>query len=475
MSAKRAEGSGARAAGAKSGRATSSATTDAVNSRDYPRIRTALPGPRGRKIIARDEAWTSSCYIKEYPLVIERGEGVMVEDADGNRFLDFMAGIAVSTTGYGHPAVVKAVQDAAAKFLHICGSDFYYESMAVLAERLAKLAPGKSPKKVFLSNSGTEAVEGAIKLARYATRRTAIIAFKGAFHGRTTGAVSLTSSKARQHAGFGPLLPDVHHVPYGYCFRCEYGRTFPSCNLFCVESIERDLFSRHLDPRDVAAIFVEPILGEGGYVVPPKGWLTALRTLCDRHGILLVFDEIQSGVGRTGKMFAAEHEGVEPDIVLVAKGLASGMPIGAMIARAGVSTWESGAHGSTFGGNPVCCAAALATLDLVEGGLMRNAVAMGERMMKGLNAMAERHPAIGDVRGRGLMIGVDFVRDRTSRAPNPDLSSAVELAAFRRGLLVLSCGKSTIRIAPPLVIDARDVDTGLAILEDAIVEAGAVA
>ena len=481
MSAKPTKAAGVKRAGAKSAaskapskRARGKSRAGGVaKSRDYPRIRTALPGPRGRAIIARDEAWTSSCYIKEYPLVIERGDGVMVEDADGNRFLDFMAGIAVSTTGYGHPVVVKAVQAAAAKFLHICGSDFYYEGMALLAERLAKLSPGKSPKKVFLSNSGTEAVEGAIKLARHATRRTAIVAFKGAFHGRTIGALSLTSSKARQHAGFGPLLPDVHHVPYGYCFRCEYGRTFPSCNLFCVDAIERDLFSRHLDPRDVAAVFVEPIQGEGGYVVPPKGWLAALRALCDKYGILLVFDEIQCGVGRTGKMFAAEHDGVEADIVVAAKGLASGMPIGAMIAKASVSTWESGAHGSTFGGNPVCCAAALATLDLVEGGLMKNAVAMGDRMMNGLREIAGRHDCVGDVRGRGLMIGVDFVRDRAARTPNPELSSAVELAAFRRGLLVLSCGKSTIRIAPPLVIDAHDVDTGLAIFEEAIAEAEA--
>ncbi len=446
-------------------------TAPPAAARAYPRIRTALPGPRGRAVIARDEAWTSSCYIKEYPLVIARGEGPMIEDVDGNRFLDFMAGIAVSTTGYGHPVVVQAVQDAAAKFLHICGSDFYYESMALLAERLAALAPGRSPKKVFLSNSGTEAVEGAIKLARYATRRTAIVAFKGAFHGRTTGALALTSSKARQHAGFGPLLPDVHHVPYGYCFRCEYGRTFPSCNLFCVEAIERDLFTRHLDPRDVAAIFVEPVQGEGGYIVPPDGWLEALRALCDKYGILLVFDEIQSGIGRTGKMFASEHSGVEPDIVLVAKGLASGLPLGALIAKASVSTWESGAHGSTFGGNPVCCAAALATLDLVEGGLMANATKMGNLLIKGLAEVATRHRSIGDVRGRGLMVGVEFVQDARTRAPHPELARAVELLAFQKGLLVLSCGKSTIRLAPPLVIDAEDVAIGLQLFEDALTAA----
>jgi 4-aminobutyrate aminotransferase len=437
--------------------------------RDYPRISTALPGPRARAIIARDEAWTSTCYIKEYPLVVERGSGAMIEDVDGNRFLDFMAGIAVSATGYGHPTVVKAVQDAAARFLHICGSDFYYEHMAALAERLARLAPGSGAKKVFLSNSGTEAVEGAIKLARHATKRTAIVAFKGAFHGRSTGALALTSSKARQHAGFGPLLPDVHHVPYGYCYRCAYGRTFPACRLHCVDAIEQDLFARHLDPRDVAAIFVEPVQGEGGYIVPPDGWLAALRALCDKHGILLVFDEIQSGIGRTGKMFACEHEGVEPDILLSAKGLASGMPLGAIISKASVTTWETGAHGSTFGGNPVCCAAALATLDLVEGGLMANAAAMGQRLLAGLRAMATRHKAMGDVRGRGLMIGVEFVRD--DQSPHGDLARAVELAAFRKGLLVLSCGKSTVRLAPPLVIDEDDVATALALFEDAVAEA----
>jgi len=296
--------------------------------RDYPRIVTPPPGPKGRAIVDKDREWTSHCYIKEYPLVIARGSGTMVEDVDGNRFLDFMAGIAVASTGFSHPEVVRAVQEAASRFLHICGSDFYYDAMAVLCERLAKLAPGPTKKRVFLTNSGTETTEAAIKLVRHATRRTAIVAFHGAFHGRSTGAVSLTSSKARQHAGFGPLLPDVHHVPFAYRYRCRHCGSLDACTLACVSSIESELFTRHLDPADCAAIFVEPIQGEGGYLVPPDGFLQGLRALCDRHGILLIFDEVQSGIGRSGKMFAAEHFGVAPDIMTLAKGLGSGLPIG---------------------------------------------------------------------------------------------------------------------------------------------------
>ena len=433
--------------------------------RDYPKIVVPPPGPRAQEIVRRDESWSSSCYIKEYPLVVARGRGPMVEDVDGNRFLDFMAGIAVCSTGYSHPAVVGAVKDAADRFLHICGSDFYYESMAALCERLARLAPGPSRKRVFLTNSGTEAAEAAIKLARYATRRTAIIAFRGAFHGRTTGAVTLTSSKARQHAGFGPLLPDVHHVPFAYRYRCQWCADKDGCTRGCLDLIEQELFARHLDPHDVAAVFVEPVQGEGGYVVPPAGWLRDLRALCDRYGILLVADEVQSGVGRTGKMWACEHDGVEPDILLTAKGLGSGMPIGAMVAKESVSTWETGSHGSTFGGNPVCCAAALATLDLVEGGLMANAAAMGDRLLAGLRGLQEKYACIGDVRGLGLMIGVEFVKDRGTREPAPDLLRDLVLAAFRRGLLLLGAGKSTLRLAPPLVVDREDVDTALTLLD----------
>ena len=424
-----------------------------TTARDYPRIVVPPPGPKARAIVERQDRYASTSYPKEYPLAVARGEKAMIEDVDGNRFLDFMAGIAVASTGYGHPKVVKAVQDAAARFLHICGSDFYYETFAVLCERLALLAPGPSKKRVFLSNSGTEAVEGAIKLARNSTRRPALIAFDGAFHGRTYGAMSLTSSKVTQRAGFGPMLPEVYHVPYGN-----------------VRSIETELFARRLHPKDVAAIFVEPIQGEGGYVVPPRGFLTALRELCDRHGILLVMDEVQSGIGRTGKMFACEHEGVEPDVLLTAKGLGSGMPIGAIIARDDVMKWGQGAHGSTFGGNPVCCAAALATLDLVEGGLTTNARAMGERLVAGLRRLAERHEAIGDVRGVGLMIGVEFVKDRATREPASELVHELVQRAFRRGLLLLGAGKSALRLAPPLVVDTYDVDTALGMIDELLGE-----
>ncbi len=436
----------------------------------YPAIVTPPPGPKARAIIARDKAVAATCYIKEYPLVIARGSGPMVEDVDGNRFLDFMAGIAVCSTGYSHPAVVQAIKDAADRFLHICGGDFYYEGMAALSERLAAIAPGAGGKKVFLTNSGTEAVEGAMKLSRHATGRTAFVAFKGSFHGRSYGALSLTSSKARQHSGFGPFLPDVHHVAYGYCYRCEYGKTFPDCGIFCVDILERDLFARHLDPKDVAAVFVEPLQGEGGYVLPPPGWLRAVRALCDRHGILLVMDEVQSGIGRTGLMFACEHEGVVPDILVTAKGLGSGMPIGAIIAREEVSTWEPGAHGSTFGGNPVCCAAALATLDLVQGGLIANARARGEQLTAGLKQLAAGHDCIGDVRGVGLMQGIEFVTDRTTREPAVEIAHQLEQLAFGKGLLLLAAGRNALRLAPPLVVDAEDVDIALGILEQCLQE-----
>jgi len=436
--------------------------------RDYPRIVVPPPGPNARAVIERDAAWASTSYIKEYPLVVSRGQGAMIEDVDGNRYLDFMAGIAVAATGHAHPKVVAAVQEAASRFLHICGTDFYYEEMAALCERLARLAPGASRKRVFLTNSGAEAVDGAIKLARNATRRPALVAFDGAFHGRTYGAMSLTSSKAVQRAGFGPMLPEVYHVPYANRYRCQHCRDRAECTLDCVGSIGTDLFARRVDPRDVAAIFVEPVQGEGGYVVPPRGFLTALRELCDRHGILLVIDEVQSGIGRTGKMFACEHEGVEPDVLLTAKGLGSGMPIGAIVAREEVMKWGPGAHGSTFGGNPVCCAAALATLDLVEGGLVANAQVMGERLMSGLRRLAERHETIGDVRGLGLMVGVELVTDRATREPAPALVRELVQRAFRRGLLLLGAGKSALRLAPPLVIDEYDVDTALGIIDEVL-------
>ena len=438
--------------------------------RDYPRIITTPPGPKGRAIVDKDREWTSHCYIKEYPLVVARGSGVMVEDVDGNRFLDFMAGIAVASTGFSHPEVVRAVQEAASRFLHICGSDFYYDAMAALCERLAKLAPGPTKKRVFLTNSGTETTEAAIKLVRHATRRTAIVAFHGAFHGRSTGAVSLTSSKARQHSGFGPLLPDVHHVPFAYRYRCRHCASLDACTLACVSSIESELFTRHLDPADVAAIFVEPIQGEGGYVIPPNGFMRGLRELCDRHGILLVCDEVQSGVGRTGRMWACDHEGIEPDILLTAKGLGSGMPIGAMIARETIDRWKTGSHGSTFGGNPVCCAAALATLDLVERELMANAREQGERLIGAMHKLAGKYACVGDVRGRGLMIGLEFVKDRATREPDGELVHKLVEMAFQRGLLLLGAGRSALRLAPPLIIDSTDIDTGVQIIDECLAE-----
>jgi 4-aminobutyrate aminotransferase len=435
--------------------------------RDYPRIVTAPPGPAAQAIIARDEAWTSTSYIKEYPLAIAGGAGAMAEDVDGNRYIDFMAGIAVTSTGYNHPAVVQAIQDAAGRFLHICGTDFYFEGFARLAERLGRSAPGPSRKRVFLSNSGTEAVEGAIKLARYHTRRPALIGFHGSFHGRSYGAMSLTSSKAKQRSHFGPFLPEVYHVNYPNPYRSAAGDAAGSVR----ESLGalEQLFERQLNPEDVAGIFVEPIQGEGGYVIPPMGFLKGLREICDRHGILLVADEVQSGVGRTGRMWACDWEDIEPDILITAKGLGSGMPIGAFIAKESVMTWTAGAHGSTFGGNPVSCAAALATLDIVEG-LLPHVREMGDRMLAGLRRLQERYQLIGDVRGRGLMIGVEFVKDRTTREPYPELVDRLTERAFRKGLLLLGAGKSVIRVAPPLVLDEYDVDTGLSILDESLAE-----
>jgi len=436
-----------------------------------PRIVVSPPGPNAKAVLERDRAWTSSCYIKEYPLVVERARGAIVEDVDGNRYLDFMAGIAVASTGHAHPQVVEAIQQAAEKFLHICGSDFYYEGMAALAERLARLAPGASKKRVFLANSGTEAVEGALKLARYHTRRPAFIAFKGSFHGRTFGALSLTSSKVAQRAGFAPFLPQVYHHPYPNCYRCEYGKSYPDCRISCLDALESEVLGRMVAPQDVAAIVVEPVQGEGGYVLPPADFLPRLRALCDRHGIMLIADEVQSGVGRTGKMFACEWAGIEPDILTVAKGLGSGMPIGAFVSKESVTTWGAGAHGSTFGGNPVCCAAALATLDLVEKEYLPNVERIGPKLLEGARELAREFPVVGDVRGLGMMIGIEFVRDRTSKEPHPELVHGLVQRAFRRGLLLLGAGKSALRLAPPLVIDQADVDAAFGIIRTCLREA----
>jgi len=422
-------------------------------------------------VVALSDRAVTSSLPRVYPLVVERAEGVVVEDVDGNRFLDFAAGIAVNSTGHCHPRVVKAIQDQAARLLHICGADFYDPMYVELADRLSKLAPGGGLKKVFLGNSGAEAVEAALKLARNHTGRSYMLAFFGAFHGRTMGAISLTASKPVYHRGFGPLLPGITHVPYAYCYRCAYNLTHPECDLACVDYIEDVLFARSIPPDEVAAIFVEPVQGEGGYIVPPDGWLAKLRALCDKYGILLVDDEVQSGIARTGKMFAIEHWGVEPDIVCTAKALASGMPLSAMIAREEAMTWPPGAHGSTYGGNPVCCAAAQATLDVIEEeGLMENATRMGERLMKNLCDLAEESRLIGDVRGLGLMIGVELVKDKETKARAKKETDQLTLECFKRGLLVLPCGPNSIRFSPPLIITEAETDTAFEIFSDALIE-----
>jgi 4-aminobutyrate aminotransferase len=436
-----------------------------------PNLVTQVPGPKAQSVVARSDGVVSPSLPHAYPLAVERGEGAMIKDVDGNRFLDCAAGIAVCSTGYCHPRVVEAIQDQAARLLHICGADFYDPMYIGLAERLGQLAPGEAPKRVFLGNSGAEAVEAALKLVRYHTGRSKVLAFFGAFHGRTMGAVSLTASKPVYHRGFGPLVPGITHVPYAYCYRCAYNLTYPECDLACVDHIEDVLFARSIPPDEVAAIFVEPVQGEGGYIVPPPGWLVRLRALCDKYGILLVDDEVQSGIGRTGKMFAIEHWGVEPDIVCSAKALASGMPLSAMIARDEVMNWPPGAHGSTFGGNPICCAAALATLDVIEEeGLLENAARVGERLMNNLCRLAEKSRLVGDVRGLGLMIGVELVKDKETKEGAKEETKKVMLECFKRGLLTLPCGPSSMRFSPPLIITEAQADTAFGIFAEALAE-----
>jgi 4-aminobutyrate aminotransferase len=415
-----------------------------------PSIETALPGPNAKAMIERDHLHCSPANTRDYPLVVRRGRGTVIEDVDGNCFLDFAAGIAVCATGHCHPKVVAAIERQARNLIHICGSDFYYPPMVELMERLAALVPGKGTKRVLLTNSGTEAVEAAIKLSRHHSGRKWVIAFYGAFHGRTMGALSLTCSKARQRERFGPLVPMVTHVPYGD-----------------VDAIESRLFRYKMSPSEVAAVFVEAVQGEGGYVVPDPQFLPALRALCDRHGILLVCDEIQSGAGRTGKWFAFEHFGIVPDIVLMAKGLASGMPLGAVISRESIMDWPKGAQGSTFGGNPVACAAALATLEVVEGGGMANAAKQGERLRARLQEVAGRRKAITNARGLGLMCAVDVVRPRTGK-PDPILRAKLLKQSFERGLLLLGCGEVSIRFCPPLTVNGGQLDMGLKLFDEAI-------
>ena len=409
-----------------------------------PRLVTEIPGPQARARIERDHKVTSPSLPRAYELVPKRGAGSVIEDVDGNLFLYVNAGIAVTSTGHAHPSVVAAIQRQAEQLLHYSASDFYLPIYSDVCEELDRIAPFAEGARSFLTNSGTEAVEGAIKLARYATGRQNIIAMIGSFHGRSLGSVSLTASKAKYRTGFGPLLPGVYHTVFGDEQHLDI------------------LFRRLVAPSEVAAIVVEPILGEGGYVLPPPGWFRYLRDLCDRHGILLVADEVQSGMGRTGEMWAIEHEGVEPDILLAGKGIASGLPLGAIVARERLMTWDVGAHGSTYGGNPVACAAALATLELIEGGLLDNARDVGELLLKGLRDIQARRREIVDVRGRGLMIGIEFEQAETMHA--------VEQAAFRRGLLVLGAGDAVIRMSPPLVFRPDQAETALQVFDDAVAD-----
>ncbi len=434
-------------------------------------IKTALPGPEAQKVLALDKQFVSPSYTRDYPLVARRGEGVFVEDVDGNVFMDFAAGIAVVSTGHCHPDVVRAIQKQAETLIHMSGTDFYYPLLAQFAEKIASLVPGKFPKRVYFGNSGTEAMEAAMKLARYHTRRHRFIAFIGCFHGRTFGSLSLTASKAVQRKGFGPLLSGVTHVPYPNPYRCPSGHR-PSecvCDCGCTEHIER-LFKTVVPPEEVAAIVVEPIQGEGGYIIPPPSFLDRLRRLADRHGILLIFDEVQCGMGRTGKMWAGEHAGVVPDILITAKGIASGLPLGVTVARADLMDWGPGAHASTFGGNPIACAAGLETIRLLEEKYIANAARMGEYILGKLADWPDKHPLVGNVRGKGLMIGIEFVKDQQTREPHPEARNKVVRRVFEQGLLVLGCGESTLRLMPPLIIEREHADFALDVIDRAIGE-----
>lgn len=441
------------------------AKTEALNT---PHISGKLPGPKAKRAVELDDKFISPSYTRGYPMVAKRGRGAIVEDVDGNEFLDFAAGIAVCSTGHCHPEVVAAIQKQAAELIHISGTDFYYESMAVLAERLSRVAPMRGPHKVYYGNSGAEAVEAALKLARYHTRRQQIIAFYGAFHGRTMGALSLTASKPQQKRRFAPLVPGVTHVPYPDVYHRPAGLDATEYAVGCARFIEEKLFKTTLAPEEVAAIFVEPMQGEGGYLPAPPEFLRELRRICDENGILLVCDEVQSGCGRTGKWWCVEHSGVEPDIVTIAKGIASGMPLGVTIAKAEIMDWVPGSHASTFGGNPVCIAAALATMDVLEREAIANASEVGDYILERLRSWRAKHPMVGDVRGRGLMIGIEIVKSQQTKARAGEERDKMVDMAFERGVLLLGAGPNTVRLCPPLIITKQQADAALDVLEECL-------
>jgi 4-aminobutyrate aminotransferase len=437
-----------------------------------PKLVCPLPGPKARAAVAADDRLISPSYTRSYPLVAKRGRGIRVEDVDGNEFLDFAAGIAVTSTGHCHPDVVAAIQKQAAELIHISGTDFYNEPLTDLAERLSAVAPMPGPHRFFYGNSGAEAIECALKLARYHTGRQHIISFFGAFHGRTMGALSLTGSKPQQKRRFSPLVPGVTHIRYPYAYRgCSGGpQEEEAFSLGCARYLEEKLFKTILPPEEVAAVFIEPIQGEGGYVVAPDNFMRELRAICSRHGILLVADEVQSGAGRTGKWWAIEHSGVEPDMVCMAKGIASGMPLGVCMTRAEIMNWVPGSHASTFGGNPVSIAAALATMDVLEREGIANAGHVGGKMLKRLHGWTETHPLVGEVRGRGLMIGIELVTDKATREPATALRNRIETLAFERGLMILGCGETSLRLCPPLIVTEEEATVALDILEEALAQ-----
>ncbi|HLV96174.1 MAG TPA: acetyl ornithine aminotransferase family protein [Candidatus Acidoferrales bacterium] len=435
-----------------------------------PNLVTKLPGPKARQIVKEDSEILSPSYTRDYPLVARTGRGAMIEDVDGNTFLDFAAGIAVVATGHCHPEVVAAIQKQAAELIHMSGTDFYYPSLVELAEKLASIAPGKEPKRVYFGNSGAEAVEAAIKLVKYHTKRDMLVAFHGAFHGRTMGALSLTASRSIQRKGFGTLLAGVFHMPYPDTYRGTYGVRPERASEDCLSYLENELFRRRVDPEEVAGIFIEPIQGEGGYLPAPPEFLQGLQRICRKYGILLVADEVQCGMGRTGQWWASEHSGIEPDILCTAKGIASGMPLSAMIARRSVMNWTPGAHASTFGGNPVCIAASLATIKLLEEKYMANAARMGEFIMKKTADWKAKHKIVGDIRGRGLMIGIEFVRDQKTKEKAPELRNRIVEQAFYKGLLVLGSGDTTLRLCPPLLVDEEQAEFALRTLDGLISE-----
>jgi 4-aminobutyrate aminotransferase len=434
---------------------------------DYPKIVVTPPGPKARELVKKDEKFISPSYGRFYPLVVESGKGCIVKDVDGNEYIDFNSGLVCMGVGHNHPKVVAAIKNQCDRFLHYSNTDFFYREVVDLAEKLAQITPGSPEKKVYFGNSGAEAIEAAVKLAKWHSRRQLFIGFTGAFHGRTIGALSFTASKPTQRRYFFPLMPGVTHVPYAYCYRCAYKLTYPECHYWCVDFIDEQVLQKYFPPEDTAAILFESIQGEGGYVVPPPEYFQRIKKLADKYGLLLIDDEVQSGMGRTGKWFAIEHWGIEPDILCTAKALASGLPLGATIAKAKIMDWVQGSHASTFGGNPLSCVAASAVIDVVKDEkLLENANKQGAYIMKRLGELKEQNEIVGDVRGKGLMIGMEIVEDKESKKPAPQKVTEIMMRSWKRGINVISCGASTIRVAPPLIITRDLVDSALDIIED---------